>query len=352
MLYNRYNRAPDKPRIVISGIGMYGSIVARIAHDIGYEIVGAYNRAGPKIGKDLGELIGLDRELGVKVEDIETADLSSTRAHVGVSCQSNDLRRDFTTYRRFIEAGMNVVSLATEAYHPWDSDPETAAEIDALARRHSVTFTGTGIRDMSRVWSGIIAAGQCMSIRHIYHESMTNGVEQAASPTHLIRDFAMSKTVEEYWSMGFDKHRLWPVYTYMLKDVLEVLGYTVTDMQTRIEPVVWDRDLESPYLNMVVPAGRVLGTRTVGSVTTREGVTAEVRAEGRLCAADEQDYTLWRVDGDPGVEMFMKRGDPGFTNGAALVNRIKDVIAAPPGIVTISQLGPMMGPELLAKLQH
>lgn len=349
MIYNRYNRAPDKPRIVICGTGFYGGLVARIALDVGYEIVGAYNRAGDKIGRDLGEVIGLDRAIGVTVQDIATADLSGTGAHVGICCQSNDLRRDMPTYRKLIEAGIDVISLAMEAYYPIGSDPEAAAEIDALARRHGVTFTGSGIHDMTRIWSGIIAAGQCTDITHIHHESLTDGVAQAASPTHLIRDFAMSRPVEEYWAKGFDKHRLWPTYTYTIQHILTVLGYTVIEANTRIEPVVWDRDLDCPFLDMVVPAGRVLGTRTIGTLKTKEGVTAEVRTEGRLCAAGEEDFTLWRIEGKPRVEMRMKRLDPDYTNAASLVNRIKDVIAAPPGIVPVSAYGPMMGPELLSR---
>ena len=51
MILNRYNITPSKPRLVICGTGQYGGIVAEIALDVGYEIVGAYNRAGAKIGR-------------------------------------------------------------------------------------------------------------------------------------------------------------------------------------------------------------------------------------------------------------------------------------------------------------
>lgn len=59
---------------------------------------------------------------------------------------------------------------------------------------------------------------------------------------------------------------------------------------------------------------------------------------------DEQDYTLWRIEGKPRTEMYIKRLDGDYTNAAGLVNRIKDVIGAPPGIVPISLYGPIMGP--------
>lgn len=351
MIVNRYNTTPAKPRIVICGIGQYGGIVARIALDVGYEIVGAYNRAGPKIGKDLGELIGLDHKLGVVVEDIATADLTKVRADIGISTQSNNLRTDMPTYKRLIEAGINVLSLAMEAYYPFGSDPDAAAEIDALARKHGVTFTGSGIHDMTRIWSGLIACGQSTHITSIWHESLTNAAEQGL-PEQMPRDYAIGLTTEEYWAKGFDKHRLWPVYTATLQHILTILGYTVIEKGTRIEPVVWDKDLDCPFLGYTIPAGRVLGTRTIGFVKTKEGVTAEVRTEGRVCAADEQDYTLWRIEGKPRTEMYIKRLDPDYTNASCLVNRIKDVIGGPPGIVPVSLYGPIMGPEQVQHWRH
>ena len=346
MIVNRYNTTPARPRIVICGTGQYGGIVAQIALDVGYEIVGAYNRAGPRIGQDLGRATGLGRDLGIIVEDIEKADLSRVGADVGVTTQGNDLRREMPTYKRLMAAGINVVSLAMEAYYPYGSDPEAAAEIDAFARTHKVTFTGSGIHDMTRIWSGILACGQCTHIESIYHESLTNASEQGL-PEQLTRDYAVGWTVEDYLKAGFDKHRLWPVYTATQEHILTYLGYTVIEKGTRIEPVVWDKPLDCEFLNMVIPAGRVLGTRTIGYVKTKEGVTANVRTEGRVCSKDEQDYTLWRIEGKPRTEIHIKRLDPDYTNAACLVNRIKDVIGAPPGIVLVSQYGPIQGPELV-----
>jgi 4-hydroxy-tetrahydrodipicolinate reductase len=346
MIVNRYNKTPSQPRIVICGMGQYGGLVANIALELGYEIVGAYNRAGSKIGQDLGRVAQLGRDIGIVVEDIATAELTAVNAHVGVVTQSNDLRRDMLTYKRLMSAGINVISLAMEAYYPFGSDPEAAAEIDACARQNKVTFTGSGIHDMSRIWSGIITAGQCTHITSLYHESLTNSAEQGL-PEQLVRDYCITGTVAEFSQRGFDKLRLWPVYTAGVEHVLTTLGFTVTEKGTRIEPVVWEEPLDSPFLNQVIPAGRVLGTRTIGWVKTREGVTATVKTEGRLCKQAEEDYTLWRIEGRPRAEIRIKRLDAAYMNAAALVNRIKDVIGAPPGIVPVSLYGPMQGPELV-----
>jgi secondary-alkyl amine dehydrogenase [NAD(P)+] len=351
MIIHRYNTTPECPRVVLCGIGQYGGIVAKILLDIGYEIVGAYNRAGPKIGKDLGEVIGLDQKIGVLIEDIATADLTRTGADVGICTQSNSLRVDMLSYTRLMEASINVISLSMQAYYPFGSDREAAEEIDICARRNKVTFTGSGIHDMTRIWSGIIAAGQCTHLDSLYHESLTNAEEQGL-PEQMYPDYAIGATVEEYWGKGFDKYPLWPVYTATLEHVLTALGHTVVEKDVRIEPVVWETDLDCPWLNTVIPAGRVLGTRTIGHVKTSTGITAEVRTEGRVCSKEEEDYTLWRVNGKPGAEMIIKRKNPDYVNAACLVNRIKDVIGAPSGIVPVSLYGPIMGPEQVQHWRH
>jgi 4-hydroxy-tetrahydrodipicolinate reductase len=71
-----------KPRLVLYGTGQFGQYFARLAVQAGLPIVAAYNRAGSKVGKDLGRLAGLDRDLGIVVQDGDKADLSKVDADV------------------------------------------------------------------------------------------------------------------------------------------------------------------------------------------------------------------------------------------------------------------------------
>src|SRR3546814_11256352 len=53
------------PRIIINGVGNVGRRLVRFCDAKGWPIVAAYNRAGEKVGKDVGELAGLARSDGV-----------------------------------------------------------------------------------------------------------------------------------------------------------------------------------------------------------------------------------------------------------------------------------------------
>ena len=50
---------------------------------------------------------------------------------------------------------------------------------------------------------------------------------------------------------------------------------------------------------------------------------------------------FWSVDGLPHTRVRTEREDSAHATAACLFNRIPDVIAAPPGIVLISQMGPL-----------
>jgi 4-hydroxy-tetrahydrodipicolinate reductase len=50
---------------------------------------------------------------------------------------------------------------------------------------------------------------------------------------------------------------------------------------------------------------------------------------------------FWEVNGLPRTRVRVEREDSAHATGANLFNRIPDVIAAKPGIVVVSQMGPL-----------
>ena len=131
---------------MIYGTGQFGCMAARFALDKGWPIVAAYNRAGDKIGKDLGEVMGLGRSIGVVVQDCDTADFSKLEADVALNFTTNLLKQNLPAYERLLGAGINVLCHGSEAYHPLSSDAETAAWIDALAKANGLARNSVGLQ--------------------------------------------------------------------------------------------------------------------------------------------------------------------------------------------------------------
>lgn len=332
-----------KPRIALYGTGQYGLEAARIAIDKGWPIVAAVNRAGAKVGQDLGRLAGLNRDLGVIVQDCERADYRSLGADVAIVAVSDRLKQNFSAYERLLNAGINVICHGAEAYFPWGADAELAQQIDALAKRNGVTLTGTGIWDFSRIWSGILVAGPSSQIKSMFHRALTNA---ESANIALMRVCGVSMTQDEYaqknLSMIGDLYKLVPHH------VLHALGYHVTRVTEHREPVLSDEPVYCRLLDRDLDPGIVLGTRIVSTVATAEGVTATAHSELRILPKGETEHMFWSINGKPASSVRVDRTDSVHTSAACMVNRVPDVIAAAPGIRVVSELGPLLPKALHA----
>jgi len=326
------------PRIVLYGVGQYGAMIARLAADRGWPIVAAFNRAGPKVGQDLGRVAGLDRDLGVVVQDSASGDYSSLDADIGVVTHRDLLSANMDAYRRLMGAGLNLACHGVQSYLPQSNDPELAAEIEALALANGVTFTGCGIWDMSRIWSGILTAGPCTDIRSIHISSLTDPEGQTTS-IEQIKQYCISEPVETFHARGIDRNAAALAKKTIPEMVLRALGYTVLESTAAIEPVVYDVPVHSKYGTF--EPGLVMGVRFHCRTTTAEGVTGTGLVDQRLFLPGDVEHMFWEVDGTPRNRTRVERLDSAHATAGNLFNRIPDIIAARPGIVPVFEMGPL-----------
>ena len=331
--------AHPNPRIAFYGIGQYGSIAARIALEKGWPVVAALNRAGDKVGKDLGQLTGLGRDCGIRVQDCELADYHAIDADLAIVATTDRLAVNYPAYERLMNAGMNVICHAAEASFPMGADAALAARIEALAKKNGVSFCGTGLWDMSRIWSGILVAGPCTKIDSMFLESLTN---IGAAGKHVLDVVGVGLTPDEYRRKFVDD--LGPIgniYRLIPEHVLTALGFTVISSTELREPVICDEPVHCRYLGKDIEPGLAVGTRVVATVETREGVSAKTDIQLRLIKQGEQEHVVWRVEGKPRSFIRVDRRGSVYSSASTMINRVRDVIAASPGIRLVSELGPL-----------
>lgn len=327
------------PRLAIYGVGQYGALITRFAAQKGWPVVAAFNRAGPKVGQDLGRVVGLDRDLGVTIQDSESGDYERIDADVGVVTHMDLLQHNMEAYRRFMRAGLNVACHGGQSYLPQANDPVLAAEIEALAIANGVTFTGSGIWDMSRIWAGILTAGPCTAITSLHHHSLTDPEGQLLT---LTRGSAFNQSPERFYERGLDQSPVLLAHKAIPELVLRALGYHVSASRATAEPVVYDVPVETKLIaEGVFEPGVCVGVRTTLEVTTEEGVAATASIEQRMFLPGDVEAMVWEVDGTPRNRMRVERLDSAQASAGNLFNRIPDVIAAAPGIVPVSELGPI-----------
>jgi len=337
---------PSTPRLVLYGVGQYGQYIVRMADQKGWRIVAAFNRAGEKIGKDIGQLAGLGRDLGVVVQDCDTASYAGLEADIGIVMTTDRIAQNLTAYKRLMNAGLNVLCHGGEAIYPVANEPVLAQEIDAIAKANNVTFTGTGIWDMSRVWAAKLITGPCTSIKSLFHRSLTNTENFSR---HLLLGTGTGMTPDEFMTKVAAAGREYSnMYLVFPQFVMSALGYTVTSCTEAMEPVVLDRDFYCKSLEREIAAGLCAGMRSAITVHTAQGVTATVHSEARVLFREgEVEHMMWKVEGTPSAGITITREDSSYMTAASAFNRIRDVIAAPPGIQLITQLGPMQHSALV-----
>ena len=226
------------------------------------------------------------------------------------------------------------------SYFPWGSRPELAGRLDELAKANGVTFTGTGIWDYSRIWSGLLAAGSVSELSGLVHRTLTNG---EAAGLELLRVCGGTLTLEEFGELN--EGMLAGIYKTVPHQVLWALGYEVTDV-TEERAILDTEPVFSHALAANIERGICLGTRITTRVGTREGVTATSINELRILKPGEKEHMVWEVQGRPETVVTVDRTDSMHSSAACMVNRVPDVLVADPGIQVISQLG-LMRPQVL-----
>lgn len=335
-------------KAIVYGVGAMNTIATRMMLEKGVTIVGALARSPAKVGRDLGDLTGLGREIGVVVDDDPERVLSTRSADVAmvaVSSYMMTMREHLLVCARH---GVNVVTLAEEALFPWSSSPTVTAELDRAAKASGVTITGTGYQDA--FWVNLVAVlmGSAHRIDAVNGEATWNVDDYGPE---VARDQRVGDTLEDFqaWLGHAGRPPTWG------RNVLEALlawsGMTATSVTSRTDPVVATEETRSGALEITVPAGHVIGFTDTDEISTAEGPRLRFQLTGRLYGEREahgaaameaggpgNDDNQWTVSGEPDLRLLNPEVPGPVTTCAQYVNRIPDVIAAEPGFVTVDRL--------------
>src|SRR5215204_6460570 len=116
-------------RVLMYGIGSVGSTMTRMLMERGATVVGAVAATTEKNGKDVGELIGLNEPMGVRVytDPDEALALKPDLVVMSIASYMDDM---YEPVERCIKAGVNVISLAEELLYSWNTSPKETAALD------------------------------------------------------------------------------------------------------------------------------------------------------------------------------------------------------------------------------
>src|SRR5260221_14252099 len=318
---------PSPIAVAQYGIGPIGAEIARLLLKKPWiKLVAAVDIDPEKIGKDLGEVIGLGHKVGVKV----TADLQGKPE---VICHSTGSRlRDVRgQLKDLLGRGCHVVSTCEELSFPLDA--EIREELQKTARAFNVTLLGTGVNPgfvMDKLPLTITAV--CQDVADVQIIRIQNASTRREP---LQRKVGAGMTEAEFRAAvnsGKIKHMGLRESLMMVGNGLGADFDTVSD--EAIEPIIADREIVTQYLR--VAPGQVAGVHQTIFGRGRINVSLELRM---YVGAEAVSADRVIVRGIPDVEMEIKHGVHGDRATAAMVvNAIPRVVSARPGVLTMDDI--------------
>lgn len=325
-------------RVALWGFGAMGSGIARsILSKYELNLVGVHDMRREYIGKDVGELLGLEK-VDVKVYDNPMEMIDETNPDLVVIATHSfvDVVKD--QILSVIKKNVNVVTIAEEMAHPFHTHPEAAEEIDNLARRHGVTVLGTGVNPGFVLDTLIIAlTGAALNVKKIKAARIND--LSPFGPT-VMETQGVGTTVEEFEKgiadgtivghIGFEES------IYM---IAEAMGWSIDKIEQTREPIVSNVSRETKYAK--VEPGMVAGCRHIAKAYMNDELMIELEHPQQVLPeleeVDTGDY-IW-VKGNPDLSLAIKPEIPGGKGTMAVAtNMIPAVIEGPEGLMTMADL--------------
>lgn len=318
---------PSPIAVAQYGIGPIGAEIARLLLKKPWiKLVAAVDIDPDKIGKDLGEVIGLEREVGVKV----TADV---QGKPDVVCHSTGSRlRDVSgQLKELLERGCHVVSTCEELSFPLDA--AIREELQKTARARNVTLLGTGVNPgfvMDKLPLTITSV--CQDVTEVQIIRIQNASTRREPLQRKVGAGMSEAEFRAAVDSGKIKHMGLRESLMLVGNGLGVDFESVSD--EKIEPIVADREIVTQYLR--VAPGQVAGVHQTIYGKGRINVSLELRM---YVGAESVAADRVIVKGVPDVEMEIKHGVHGDRATAAMVvNAIPRVVSARPGVLTMDDI--------------
>jgi len=318
-------------------VGAIGSMVVRHALERSYwvELVGAVDSDPAKVGRDVGDVVGLRKEVGLTVSATLDEALEGREADLVVHTTSSFLEKVTPELERAAEHGLDVVSSCEQLSFPYYTNPTLAERLDLLAKREGVTILGTGINPgfAMDVLPAVLTA-PCLNVRAI---NVTRKMDASNRRVPFRRKLGVGMNVEEFREavrngkitghvgLGESVSLLASALSWKLEEVRVGEAQPVISLGKA-------RDLRT-----AVEAGRVAGVKqtAVGVVEGRQAISHTFLAY----VGAREEYDLVEVDGLPKVISKISpcvHGD--FGTVAMLLNMAPKVLASPPGLLTMKDM--------------
>jgi 2,4-diaminopentanoate dehydrogenase len=321
-------------RTLLYGLGPIGMMVGRqLASRDGFRIVGAVDVDPAKVGRDVGDLLSLERPLRVKVDPDARHAIRKSNPDIVVLCTSSSLRAVMPQIEGVLKLRVPIVTTTEELSYPVRRNAALARTIDTMAKRAKVAVLSTGVNP-----------GFVMDALPI---TLTVACERIESVTvHRIQDARTRRLPfqqkigaglsREQFAREVERGSIRHVgLAESISMIAAALGWQLDRITDDVKPKIAVSTVSSEFL--AVDAGYASGIIQDG-VGYRYGTPViTMHMEAYLGAPDSYDEV--RIQGVPNLTLRVPGGVPGdIATASIVVNSIPKVLSSRPGLRTMKDL--------------
>jgi len=321
-------------KVMHYGLGPIGAaIVKQVAARPGFKIVGAIDIDPAKIGRDVGDVVGLPRRVGAKVSDDAAKALKSAKPDIVVLCTSSSIKKVMPQIETVLNAKTPIVSTTEELAYPGYTHIRLARQIHALAKKKKVAVLGTGVNPGFAMDTLPIAlTAVCERVDRV----VVNRVQDARiRRLPFQQKIGAGLTTEQFQKKVDDGSVRHVGLTESIAMIADALGWTLDRITDDIQPKLASVTISSEFL--AVDPGYVCGIVQDGVGYRKREPVIKLHMEAYL--GSPETYDSVDIEGSPNLSMRINGGIHGDVATASIVvNSIPKVLEAAPGLHTMRDL--------------
>ena len=321
-------------RVTHFGLGPIGAaIVKQVAARPGFKIVGAIDIDPAKLGRELGDVVGVSKKLGIKVSGDAAKALKSSKPDVVVLCTSSSIKKVLPQVEAILKSRTPIVSTTEELSYPGYTHMTEARKIHAMARKAKVAVLGTGVNP-----------GFAMDALPIALTAVCERVDRIS--VHRIQDARIRRlpfqqkigtglTPEQFQKKVDDGSVRHVGLTESIAMIADAMGWHLDRITDDIQPKIASVPVASEFL--AVDPGYVCGIVQDGHGYRKGEPIIQLHMEAYLGAPESYDAV--EIEGSPRLYQKIAGGIHGDVATASIVvNSIPKVLEATPGLHTMRDL--------------
>ena len=321
-------------KVMHFGLGPIGAaIVKQVAARPGFKIVGAIDIDTAKVGRDLGDVVGLTKRLGAKVSADAAKALKAAKPDVVILCTTSSIKEVMPQIEAILKAKIPIVSTTEELSYPGYTHIRQARLVHAMAKKAKVAVLATGVNP-----------GFAMDALPIALTAVCERVDRIV--VHRVQDARIRRlpfqqkigaglTTEQFQKKADDGSVRHVGLTESIAMIADAMGWTLDRITDEIQPKLATVTISSEYL--AVDPGYVAGIIQDGVGYRKNEPVIKLHMEAYL--GSPETYDSVDIEGSPNLSMKISGGIHGDVATASIVvNSIQKVIQATPGLHTMRDL--------------